>query len=116
MEDAFSQQVGGSHYKDLQIQPVDIFDIMNTPAMDAIAIRYVVRWRKKNGLEDLKKAKHSLALICEQGLGHESQMWDFLNQFEEDERLILLAIFEHRYGDAMDLVTRLIEQEEKTQD
>ncbi|MCW1937533.1 DUF3310 domain-containing protein [Pseudomonas sp. MDMC_285] len=28
-------------------------------------IKYVSRWRKKNGIEDLKKAKHYLELLIE---------------------------------------------------
>ncbi|MNU03291.1 hypothetical protein D3C72_2472560 [compost metagenome] len=33
--------------------------------MEGNVIKYVTRWRKKNGLEDLKKAKHYLELLME---------------------------------------------------
>jgi hypothetical protein len=35
----------------------------NIPYIEGNVIKYVCRWRKKNGIEDLKKAKHYLELL-----------------------------------------------------
>lgn len=58
-------QVGGNHYKDLVIQPAYFCHINKIPYLEATAIKYLCRWRKKNGIEDLRKAKHFIDLLIE---------------------------------------------------
>ena len=62
---ALARQEGGSHYKDFVIQPVEFCHVNNIPYIEATAIKYLCRWRKKNGLEDLKKAKHFIEMLIE---------------------------------------------------
>ena len=62
---ALKKQVGGEHYKDFVIQPVE-FTVRNRLGFcEGNVIKYVCRHRKKGGLEDLKKAKHYLELLAE---------------------------------------------------
>ena len=56
-------QVGGSHYKDLRIQPVEYIHANKVGYFEGNVIKYVTRWRGKNGLEDLRKARHYLDLL-----------------------------------------------------
>lgn len=58
-------QVGGSHYKDLKIQPIEFIYANNIPFCEANAIKYLCRWRNKNGLQDLEKARHYIDLLIE---------------------------------------------------
>ena len=58
-------QVGGSHYKDLKIQPIEFIHANNIPFCEANAIKYLCRWRNKNGRQDLEKAKHYIDLLIE---------------------------------------------------
>lgn len=62
---ALARQEGGSHYKDFVIQPVEFCHVNNIPYIEATAIKYLCRWRKKNGIEDLKKAKHFIEMLIE---------------------------------------------------
>ncbi|MNE29227.1 hypothetical protein D3C80_1227020 [compost metagenome] len=62
---AMNKQEGGNHYKDAAIQPVEYIHANGIGYMEGNVIKYVTRWRKKNGLEDLKKAKHYLELLME---------------------------------------------------
>lgn len=62
---ALTRQVGGSHYQDFVIQPVEFCHVNNIPYIEATAIKYLCRWRKKNGIEDLKKAKHFIEMLIE---------------------------------------------------
>lgn len=62
---ALDTQEGGSHYKEYKIQPIEFIHANNIPYMEANIIKYVVRHRNKNGLEDLKKAKHYLEMLIE---------------------------------------------------
>lgn len=58
-------QVGGSHYKDLKIQPVEYNHANNIPYMEGNVIKYVTRWRAKGGIKDLEKARHYIDLLIE---------------------------------------------------
>lgn len=62
---ATNRQVSGSHYKDLKIQPVDFIWENNLNYLQGLAIRYIVRYKNKNGKEDLDKAIHVLELLKE---------------------------------------------------
>ena len=52
-------QIGGSHYNG-DYQHWDWVSDCNIHYLMGCATKYVVRWRKKNGLQDLEKAKHYL--------------------------------------------------------
>lgn len=58
-------QEGGSHYKDLAIQPIEYILANSIPYAEGSVIKYVTRWRAKGGVQDLKKAKHFLELLIE---------------------------------------------------
>lgn len=64
-QSALAVQVGGNHYKDLKIQPVEYIHANNIGYMEGNVIKYVSRWRTKNGLKDLEKAKHYIELLIE---------------------------------------------------
>lgn len=68
-------QVGGSHYKDMVIQPAEYCEYNNIPALEASVIKYVSRHMNKNGVQDLEKAKDLINMIIEMryeptGLNH----------------------------------------------
>ena len=56
-------QVGGDHYKIYKIQPTEFIHTNNIPFIEGNIIKYIVRHRDKNGVEDLKKAKHYIDLL-----------------------------------------------------
>ena len=64
-------QVGGSHYKDMAIQPIEYIVKNNLPYIDGNIIKYVSRWRAKNGVEDLRKARHYLDMLIEGEMNNE---------------------------------------------
>lgn len=63
--DALNKQVAGSHYKDLPIQPVEYIYANALGYFEGNVIKYVSRWRKKNGIADLEKAKHYIELLIQ---------------------------------------------------
>jgi len=65
MTKALEQQVGGSHYKDLKIQPVEFIHANNIPFLEGNVIKYIVRWKTKNGKADLEKARHYIDLLIQ---------------------------------------------------
>jgi len=56
-------QVGGTHYKVLDPRAQEHWDIVRFHKLDyfqAAITKYVMRHKNKNGLQDLKKARHFL--------------------------------------------------------
>jgi hypothetical protein len=68
---ALLTQVGGTHYTDMAIQPIEYILANNIPFPEGNVIKYVSRWRSKGGLKDVRKAVHHLQLLIEheEGLG-----------------------------------------------
>lgn len=58
-------QVGGNHYKDLKIQPIEYIYANGLDYFEGNVIKYITRHRKKNGKQDLEKAKHYIDLLIE---------------------------------------------------
>ena len=62
---ALELQVGGDHYKQLKIQPIEYNHANNIPFAEGSVIKYVTRWRSKNGIKDLEKARHFIDMLIE---------------------------------------------------
>jgi Protein of unknwon function (DUF3310) len=65
IDSPLQRQEGGSHYKDLPIQPVEFIHANAIGYFEGNVIKYVSRWRNKNGIADLEKAKHYIDLLIE---------------------------------------------------
>jgi len=67
---ANQQQVGGSHYKSMPIQPWEAMQAWMTPDefkgfLKGNAIKYLARCDAKGGIDDIKKAKHYIDKLIE---------------------------------------------------
>lgn len=62
---ALNVQIGGNHYKEMPIQPIEFTHKNNLNFCQGNIIKYVTRYKSKNGIEDLKKAKHYIDLLIE---------------------------------------------------
>ena len=60
-----NKQVGGNHYSKLAIQPVEYINKNKLSYLQGNVIKYVTRYKDKNGIEDLQKAKHYIDLLIE---------------------------------------------------
>lgn len=56
-------QHGGSHYKNLTIQPVEYIHANDLNFCEGSIIKYVSRHRRKNGKDDLLKARHFIDIL-----------------------------------------------------
>ena len=59
------EQVGGDHYSKLAIQPVEYINKNNLTYLQGNVIKYITRYKDKNGLQDLQKAKHYVEMLIE---------------------------------------------------
>lgn len=62
---ALSVQVGGSHYKDFPIQHAEFCQKNKLTWCESAAIKYLCRHKKKDGIKDLRKAKHFIEMLAE---------------------------------------------------
>ena len=59
----YTKQIGGSHYKNYKIQPTEYIIANDLNFCQGNIIKYVTRYKDKNGAEDLKKAKHYIDIL-----------------------------------------------------
>jgi hypothetical protein len=64
-KNTFKKQTGGTHYQGLAITPVEYAMKNKLDACQFSVVKYVTRFRDKNGLEDLKKAKDFIDMLIE---------------------------------------------------
>lgn len=89
MSDAKSKslevQFGGSHYKDMAIEPVEYILKNEIGFAEGSAIKYLSRHKAKGGAGDLKKAIHSAAIALEYQYGVKSQL-SFSDEAENESQ------------------------------
>ena len=58
-------QIDGEHYKSKTIQPWDFAVANNLGFLEGNVVKYVTRYKEKNGVRDLLKARHYLDKLIE---------------------------------------------------
>jgi len=66
---------GPDYYRKGGIQPIEYITSNDLSFIEGNVIKYVTRWKNKNGLEDLTKARHYLDLLIEQENDRLLQEW-----------------------------------------
>ena len=67
-------QVGGTHYEDMLVQPIDLIEQYKLSYHEGNVLKYVMRHESKNGKEDLEKALDYLRML-EDGRNTISTHW-----------------------------------------
>jgi hypothetical protein len=62
---ALDKQVSGNHYKDKGIQPIVYIHANNLGFCAGNVVKYITRYKEKNGAEDIRKAIHYCQLLLE---------------------------------------------------
>lgn len=62
---ATDKQIGGNHYKGFAIQPIVFATLNNLNPCQYSVLKYVCRYKGKNGKQDLEKALHFIDLFSE---------------------------------------------------
>ena len=66
---ALDHQIGGDHYKEMSIQPIEYIVKNNLDFLEGNVIKYITRHKTKGGVEDIKKVIHYAELILEKKYG-----------------------------------------------
>lgn len=100
---ANDNQVGGSHYA-AEYQHWDFVEDLKLPYLLAQITRYVTRWRKKNGLEDVRKALHYVQKEREQLMLRKNSYKELVDMFcvknnlGEHEKLVFQLVADYHAG------------------
>lgn len=105
-----NNQVGGAHYKQYAIQPVEWLELHPTSYCLENVIKYVMRYREKDGAKDIRKCLHYLELyehLQSEGKASGRMLVDQgdvlamcrLNALDEHPRNVLLALQTDAYGE-----------------
>ena len=62
-------QVGGTHYINMKIQPLELIDEYSLSYREGNVLKYIMRHEAKNGLEDLDKALDYLGMLARKKRG-----------------------------------------------
>lgn len=58
-------QINGDHYRNKAIQPWDFIIANNLGFLEGNVVKYICRYKEKNGIVDLHKARHYLDKLIE---------------------------------------------------
>ena len=59
------KQVGGTHYQNLAIEPIDYILANELDFCEGNVVKYVSRWKNKGGIQDLRKAAQNIEFLIE---------------------------------------------------
>ena len=62
---ALNRMVGGNHYREGTIQPIEFIDSNDLDFIQGSIVKYAVRHKRKNGVQDLEKIIHYAQLAME---------------------------------------------------
>ena len=69
MSNPYKKQIGGSHYKNMKIQPSKFINDNKLLFAEGNAIKYICRHKHKGEVQDLEKAKHYIDMIIDRDYG-----------------------------------------------
>lgn len=106
-ETPLSYQVGGDHYRNLKIQPIELFQKTGLDFELANAMKYVIRYKRKNGIEDLQKAKQYLDFYAARWKPLNDFVNAFFRQFDPKTRFLMEEILFGNFESAKMLIDQL---------
>jgi len=70
----YKKQIGGSHYKNMIMQPSEFINKNRLPFAEGSAIKYICRHAAKGKEQDIEKAIHYLEMILERDYEDRNQL------------------------------------------
>ncbi len=118
-----NNQVGGNHYQSYKVQPITWALDNHINAAEFSILRYLLRYKNKNGLEDLNKALHYTQILRQQTFVARNEdaintIVDFCIQNELGwsicyQRSVLVALFDHDYTEVTKIIKIMKRQYEQ---
>lgn len=105
------RQVGGMHYQS-EYQHWDFVHDVDLGYLEAQVVKYISRWRKKGGMQDLQKAEHfveKLQNLRQFYLNSAHEYADY-NGLSYEERFVIINILNGSYDAAKFNILKLMEE------
>lgn len=78
------EQIGGIHYQKMTIEPVDFIMKNNLSFCQGNVIKYVCRYKDKDGIQDLLKAKQYIDFLIEEQREIEANYEEAINDMNKE--------------------------------
>lgn len=113
-------QIGGNHYKNMATQPIELITILECSFIQGCIIKYISRYKAKNGAQDIKKCIHYAELAIQLGDKRSYRGSDYLkevnlfiakNKFTILQRGIILNSLSNKYNVVITLCKELLQIE-----
>lgn len=116
------KEIGGRHYIDMKVQPIDLILFFNADFLQGNIIKYVSRYKYKGGQVDLQKAKHCVEMYIMTGFSQRParhltpQEYKEINLYCKSNNLpiivfsIIRCVVENRPFEAKHFIEKLIKR------
>ena len=111
---ALNKQIGGQHYKNAGCQVVELAVLADLNSFQFNIIKYVIRHRDKNGIEDLQKAQHYVELATELKPKNRAIMKGIIyfcaaNKLDTTQSMFCYAVAMHDWAEVTKYINDFIE-------
>lgn len=66
LDEAQQEAIDPTHYNTHAIQPIEYIMANNLPFCEGNVVKYISRWREKNGVSDLRKCRQYIDFLIKQ--------------------------------------------------
>jgi len=113
-----TKEVGGTHYELLKMQPVELIVKCKLTFIQGNMLKYISRYKNKNGAEDIRKCIHYAQLATRYGdtAGYklplaQAYMYCRANNLTNKQKGIITSIFQEDYYHVVKQCLKLIKTE-----
>lgn len=119
MNSALETQVGGSHYKDMAMQPVEFAVKAKLNFIQGSIVKYISRYKNKNGKQDIEKAAHFAKLAIDLDEQEHEFMFSLglaysyckVNKLSQAQTNIIVSAVKEDYHNVVRYCNQLLKQE-----
>lgn len=117
-----TKEVGGTHYELLNVQPIELIMKCDLTFTQGNMLKYISRYKNKNGAEDIKKCIHYAQLATRYGDKKgtkplaQAYMYCKANNLTTKQKNIIVSIFQEDYYHVVKQCLKLIKQEYPNED
>lgn len=117
MQEILTKQIGGNHYKDMAFQPLDLINKLRCSFTQGCIIKYICRYKNKNGKQDIEKCIHYARIAMDLGGTWPCDKPGLIMQFCTENRLsrhqsaIIRHVVNTRWNSLIDECQQIIAEE-----
>lgn len=119
MSTALETQIGGNHYKNMAMQPVEFASKAKLNFIQGSIVKYISRYKNKNGKQDIEKAAHFAKLAIDLNEQGSEFMFNLglaytyckANKLSQAQTNIIVSTIKEDYYNVVRYCNQLIKQE-----